>query len=197
MELSHCPGWGKLFLTYAFGQGGRQKCGGLLLQKIRNMERLFKTKNKVVHIKCNNQSGNRSLLHLEKRDGKEKISNHRENWVKSEYQMVQLLSITTLMQWGNPRYGFYLHSQVCLVTFPMSWCCWQGHSGSGSHLAGALCSCSIVLCQPWAGVSVTPELLCPVTFSQSELRIFYFKCSVPSLSHNLLLFKLFSSLTTP
>lgn len=144
------------------------------------MECLFKANNnnkEVVHIKCSNQSKNRSLLRLENRDGKGKILNHRENWVKLGYQKVQLVSITTLMQWGNPKYRFYLHSQVCLVMFPVSWCCWQGYCSSGSHLAGAPCSCIIELCQLWAGVPVTPELLCPVNFSQSELRTFYFKNS--------------------
>lgn len=65
------------------------------------MECLFKTNNnnnKVIHIKCNNQSESQSQLRLETRDGKEKALSHQEDWVKLEHQTVKLLSITTFMQ---------------------------------------------------------------------------------------------------
>lgn len=121
----------------------------------------------------NKQPENWSPLRLEKRDGKDQLLNHRENRVKLGYQMVQSVCITR----GDPRCRFYLYRQVCLVTFSGSWCCWQGCFSSGSHLAGASCSCSIALGQLWVGVPVTPELLYPGNFSQDKHRNFYFQSS--------------------
>lgn len=57
-----------------------------------------KQNNRVVHIKCNNQSESQSLLLLERRAGNKKILSHREGWVKLGNQTAQLLSVTALTQ---------------------------------------------------------------------------------------------------
>lgn len=90
------------------------------------------------------------------------------NW----YQTAQLLSINTVRE-----SQVFLHRDVFPVLFPVSWCCWQCCCSGRSHLAGALSSCSIVLCQLPLSVPETPELLCPANFPQGELKIFYFKSS--------------------
>lgn len=85
-----------------------------------------KQNNRVVHIKCNNQSESQSLLLLERRDRNKKILSHGEGWVKLGYQTAQLLSITALTQWGNRRFCY---------TGKFLWLCFQRADAAGRAIA--------------------------------------------------------------
>lgn len=122
---------------------------------------------------------------LERKDGNKKILRRFGEPGVSNRPAALYYSFTTVR-----KSQLLFHRQVCLAVFAGSCCCWQGCCRGASHLAAAL-----LLQLPWESQALLSSCALPVFLRVNQRPLFY-KLTVSSLSHDLLLFRWFSSLTT-